>query len=324
MDINVVRINHCGGPEVMTLERQHLPPPLPNEVQLKISAIGLNMIDTYHRSGLYPLALPSGLGCEAAGEVVAVGVNVSRFKIGDRAAFSMGIGAYAEAMNLLEMQLVPIPDGVSDAQAASVLLKGMTVEFLFHHTYPLHGGETILFHAAAGGVGLLACQWARDIGVHLIGTASTQEKCDLAMQNGAAASFISDDPQLPALLREASGGEGFPVVYDSVGKASFQTSLEALKPFGMFVSFGNASGPVDPIAPSLLAAHGSLYFTRPTLATYVADITRMQVSAQKVFDKVVTGKLSVQINQTYALSDIQQAHRDLEARKTTGCSVIIP
>jgi NADPH:quinone reductase len=251
-------------------------------------------------------------------------LSLSRFKIGDRAAFSMGIGAYAEAMNLLEMQLVPIQDGVSDAQAASVLLKGMTVEFLFHHTYPLHGGETILFHAAAGGVGLLACQWARDIGVHLIGTASTQEKCDLAMQNGAAASFISDDPQLPALLREASGGEGFPVVYDSVGKASFQTSLEALKPFGMFVSFGNASGPVDPIAPSLLAAHGSLYFTRPTLATYVADITRMQVSAQKVFDKVVTGKLSVQINQTYALSDIQQAHRDLEARKTTGCSVIIP
>lgn len=324
MEIKAISIRACGAPNVMEMETRHLPPPMPNEVQLKISAIGLNMIDTYHRSGLYPLSLPSGLGCEAAGVVIAIGADVSQFKIGDRAAFSMGIGAYAEAMNLLESQLVPIPDGVSDTQAACALLKGMTVEFLFHHTFPLHGGETILFHAAAGGVGLLACQWARDIGVRLIGTAGTDEKCALTKDNGAAECFLSDDPNLQTLLRELSGDNGFPVVFDSVGRASFETSLKALAPFGMFVSFGNASGPVDPIPPGLLAAHGSLYFTRPTLATYVADGARMQASAKKVFDKVINGKLSVQINQTYALQDIQQAHRDLEARKTTGCSVIIP
>ncbi len=328
MTITSVKISEFGGPDVMQLVNQPSPMPQTGEVRVKLTAIGVNLIDTYHRTGLYPLPLPSGLGCEGAGVIDAIGDGVDNLTIGERVGFCMAMGAYSEAIILPHTSLVKLPDNVSDAQAAAVLLKGMTVDYLFHETFALTGGETVLFHAAAGGVGLLACQWAKHLGVALVGTASTEAKCEMARAHGAAHCFILDEAALAGGLRDSfnqlTDGKGFPVVYDSVGKSTYQMSLQALAPLGTFVSFGNASGPIEAVSPAALAAAGSVYFTRPTLATHMARPGWMQKSANRLFDLMARKIINVDINQTYRLADVAQAHRDLEARITTGCSIIFP
>ena len=321
--MKAVRVDVCGAPEQMSVKDVPTPQPGPGEVRIKLKACGINLIDTYHRSGLYPLALPTGLGCEGAGLVDALGEGVDDLREGDRVGFAMGLGAYAEAIVLPRGALVKIPAGVTDEEAAAVLLKAMTVDYLFNDTFPLQGGETVLFHAAAGGVGLIACQWAKHKGVKLIGTASTQAKCELAVRHGAESCLLTDDPELSEKLRVQSPG-GFPVVYDSVGRSTYRLSLGVLAPLGTFVSFGNASGPIDAVVPGELALSGSLYFTRPTLATHMARQGWMQASADRIFNLIEGGHLSVDVNQRYALSDVVSAHQDLEGRRTTGSSVLIP
>jgi NADPH2:quinone reductase len=321
--IKAIEIEAYGGPEEMRLVDKPLPVPGAGEVRVRLAAIGVNLIDTYHRSGLYPIPLPSGLGVEGAGEVEAVGEGVD-LPVGTRVALTMAMGAYAEAIVLPANALITLPDAVSFEQAAAVLLKGMTVDYLFHDTFPLSGGETVLFHAAAGGVGLIACQWARHIGVNLIGTASTKEKCDLAESHGAQCCLLSGAEDLAEMLTALAPQGGFPVVYDSVGKDTYRLGLEVLAPLGTFASFGNASGAIDAVAPQELAMHGSLYFTRPTLATYMGKAGWLQQSSAKVLQLVESGVLSVEINQRYALDEAQRVHEDLEARATTGCSIITP
>jgi NADPH2:quinone reductase len=321
--MKAVEITAFGGPETMHLVDKPCPEPGPGEVRVRLAVIGVNLIDTYHRSGLYPLPLPSGLGVEGAGEVEAVGAGVD-MAIGARVAFTMALGAYADAIVLPAAALISVPDAVSFEQAAAVLLKGMTVDYLFNDTFALHGGETVLFHAAAGGVGLIACQWARHIGVTLIGTASTAEKCELARAHGAHECVLSDEPDLADKLKALAPAGGFPVVYDSVGKDTYRLGLEVLAPLGTLASFGNASGAIEAVSPQDLAANGSLRFTRPTLATYMGQPGWMQKSSARVLQLVQDGVLSVEVNQRYALSDVQKLHTDLEARKTTGCSIMLP
>ena len=321
--IKAVEISAFGGPEVMQLVDRPLPAPGPGEVRVRLAVIGVNLIDTYHRSGLYPMPLPSGLGVEGAGEIEAVGDGVD-FPLGTRVAFTMALGAYAEAITLPAAALISIPDAVSYEQAAAILLKGMTVDYLFTDTFPLQGGETVLFHAAAGGVGLIACQWAQHLGVSLIGTASTDEKCQLALQYGAQACLLSGDADLADKLKQHAPQGGFPVVYDSVGQDTYRLGLDVLAPLGTFASFGNASGAIEAVSPQDLAAHGSLKFTRPTLATYMGQPGWMQQSSGKVLQLVQDGVLSVEINQRYHLDEAQRVHEDLEARATTGCSIITP
>lgn len=320
--MKAVEIAAFGGPEAMQLVDKELPTPGDGEVRVRLHIIGVILIDTYHRSGLYPLPLPSGLGVEGAGEIEAVGDGVD-MKIGTRVAFTMALGAYAEAIVLPAASLIEVPEPVSLEQAAAVLLKGMTVDYLFNDTFPLKGGETILFHAAAGGVGLIACQWARHIGVNLIGTASTEEKCALAKSHGAHECVLSGAPELAVELKKLAPASGFPVVYDSVGKDTYRLGLEVLAPLGTLASFGNASGAIEAVSPQDLAAHGSLKFTRPTLATYMGKPGWMQQSASRIFRMIEDGILSVEINQRYGLGDVQDVHRDLETRKTTGCSIIV-
>ena len=321
--IKAIEINAYGGPEQMQLVDKPLPVPGPGEVRVRLAAIGVNLIDTYHRSGLYPLPLPSGLGVEGAGAVEAVGDGVD-LSVGTRVALTMALGTYAEAVIVPAHALIALPDAVSFEQAAAVLLKGMTVEYLFHDTFPLTGGETVLFHAAAGGVGLIACQWARHIGVDLIGTASTKEKCALAEAHGAKHCVLSGAEDLAERLRALAPEGGFPVIYDSVGKDTYHLGLDLLAPLGTFASFGNASGAIAAVSPQDLAAHGSLYFTRPTLATYMAKPGWMQHASRKVLQLVEDAVLSVEINQRYKLDEAQRLHEDLEARATTGCSIMTP
>ena len=321
--MKAVRVESCGGPEQMSIREVARPEPGPGEVRICLSACGINLIDTYHRSGLYPLALPTGLGCEGAGRVDAIGDGVDDLNVGERVGFAMAMGAYAEAIVLPRRALVKIPDAVTDEEAAAVLLKAMTVDYLFNDTFVLHGGETVLFHAAAGGVGLIACQWAKAKGVRLIGTASTAAKCKLALSHGAAECFVSTEDDLETRLR-GSAPSGYPVVYDSVGRSTYRLSLGLLAPLGTFVSFGNASGPIDGVVPGELALGGSLYFTRPTLATHMARPGWMQASADRIFDLIQSGALTVDINQRYSLDDVVSAHKDLEGRRTTGSSVLIP
>ena len=321
--MKAVRVDVCGAAEQMSIKEVPLPQPRAGEVRIRLKACGINLIDTYHRKGLYPLALPTGLGCEGAGLVDALGEGVDDLSEGERVGFAMAIGAYAEAIVLPRAALVKIPASVTDEEAAAVLVKAMTVDFLFNDTFSLSGGETVLFHAAAGGVGLIACQWAKHKGVKLIGTASTPAKCDLAMSHGAEACLLSDDPELSDKLR-AYAPDGFPVVYDSVGRSTYRLSLGLVAPLGTFVSFGNASGPIDAVVPGELALFGSLYFTRPTLATHMARPGWMQASADRIFGLMEAGHLAVEVNQRYPLSDVVRAHKDLEGRRTTGSSVLIP
>jgi NADPH2:quinone reductase len=320
-----IRMFATGGPEVMQYVDVELAAPGPGEVRLRHSACGLNFIDVYFRTGLYPQALPAGLGQEGAGTIEALGAGVSDFKVGDRVAYAGGPnGAYAEERNYPAARLVKLPDSIGFDTAAAMMLQGMTVQYLLRQVFPLKGGETILFHAAAGGIGLIASQWARALGVNMIGTVSTDEKAALAKSHGCTHVINYKTENFVERVKEITGGKGVPVVYDSIGKDTFTESLDCLSRRGLLVSFGNASGPVPPFAMGELASRGSLYVTRPTLGDFVATREALDVTAGDLFSMVETAQISIEINQRYALKDVGQAHIDLEARKTTGCTILTP
>ncbi|KAF2389120.1 MULTISPECIES: NADPH:quinone reductase [Pseudomonas] len=321
-----IQISAHGGPEVLEYVDYQPAEPGPHQVRVTNKAIGLNFIDTYFRSGLYPPpALPSGLGSEGAGVVDAVGSDVTRFKVGDRVAYGSGpLGAYSQVHVLPEANLVLLPDAISFEQAAGVMLKGLTVQYLLRQTYELKGGETILFHAAAGGVGSLACQWAKALGVKLIGTVSSAEKAALAKANGAWATIDYSHENVAQRVLELTDGKKVPVVYDGVGKDTWLTSLDSVSPRGLVVSFGNASGAVDGVNLGILAAKGSLYVTRPTLGTYANNAENLQRMANELFEMIISGKLTVDISQTFALADAAKAQTELSARRTTGSIVLLP
>ena len=316
-----IRLHQTGGPDVLTFEDVTVGDPGPGEVRLKQTAVGLNYIDVYHRTGLYPLELPSGIGLEAAGVVEAVGEGVTDFASGDRVAYAgPPIGAYAQARLIPAKAIVKLPDSIDDIQAAGMMLQGMTVEYLIHRTYAVKPGDTVLFHAAAGGVGLIACQWLKQLGATVIGTAGSKEKAQLARDYGADHVILYKQEDIAKRVREITDGAGVPVVYDSVGKDTFDASLDSLAVRGMMVSFGNASGPVPPFDPGILSAKGSLYFTRPSLMAYIARQDEMLTAADRLFTAVEKG-LRINVNQTYPLSEAAEAHRALEARETTGSTV---
>ncbi|HEX5103598.1 MAG TPA: quinone oxidoreductase [Pirellulaceae bacterium] len=318
-------LNETGGPEVMKWEEVAVGEPGAGEARIRHTAIGVNFIDTYHRSGLYPLLLPSGLGSEGAGIVEAVGPGVTHLRAGDHVAYAGGpVGSYCEARVMPADRLLRLPTGISDPQAAAMMLKGMTVQYLIRRTFRVEPGQTVLFHAAAGGVGLIACQWLKALGATVIGTVGSKEKAQLAQAHGCDHTINYSDENFAARVREITGGAGVPIVYDSVGKSTFEGSLDCLRPRGLLVSFGNASGPVPPFPLSLLTQKGSLYVTRPTLATYTATRDELEATAQELFDVVQSGKVKIEINHTYRLEDAEQVHRDLEARKTTGSVVMLP
>lgn len=322
--VRTVKIHQAGGPEVMVLEDVALPPPGAGMVTVTNRAIGLNFIDTYHRSGTYPLPLPTGIGLEGAGVVEAVGEGVD-LAVGDRVAYcSAGFGAYAEALNLPAARLVPIPEGIDFEQAAAIMLKGQTTEYLLQRTYPLRSGESCLFHAAAGGVGLVFGQWANSIGATVIGTVGSEEKAALALAHGYHHVINYRTENVVERLLEITGGQKLPVVYDGVGKDTFDISLDCLRPRGLMVSFGNASGLPPALDLQALSVRGSLFVTRPTLFTYTATTEELRQSSADLFARVLAGQVRVEIGQRYALADIQQAHRDLEGRRTTGSTVILP
>jgi NADPH:quinone reductase len=321
-----IRIHETGGPEVLRWEDVEVGNPGPGQVRIRHTAVGLNFIDVYHRTGLYPVpALPSGIGLEAAGVVDAVGEGVSDIAIGQRVAYASGpVGSYAEARLMAANRLVALPDGISDQQAAAMMLQGLTAQYLLRRTYRVQPGDTILVHAAAGGVGLIACQWAKHLGATVIGTVGSDEKAALAKANGCDHPIVYTRENFAARVMDITGNAGVAVVYDSVGKDTFEGSLDSLRPLGMMVSFGNASGPVPPFEPGILAAKGSLFFTRPTLMTYTAKPEDLQAMARELLEVVEAGVVRISVNQTYALKDAAQAHTDLEARKTTGSTVFIP
>ena len=321
----VIRFHERGGPEVLRLEDAEVGDPGPGQARVRHRAIGVNFIETYHRTGLYPLPLPSGLGQEAAGVVEAVGAGVQHVKPGDRVAYGNGPpGSYSEARLVPADRLVLVPEGISDEQAAAVMLKGLTVQYLIRRTYAVKAGETVLWHAAAGGVGLIACQWLRALGVRVIGTAGSDEKAALAKAHGAAEVIVYTREDFPARVRALTGGEGVPVVYDSVGKSTFSGSLDCLKPLGLMVSFGNASGAVPPFELGVLAQKGSLFVTRPTLNTYAAKRADLEASSAELFDVVRRGAVKVELGGRYPLAEAARAHRDLESRRTTGSLVLLP
>jgi NADPH2:quinone reductase len=323
--MKAIRFSETGGPEVLKFVDVDVPGPKPGEVRLRQTAIGLNYIDTYHRSGLYPVPLPSGIGLEAAGVVEAVGAGVKDWKVGDRAAYGVGaLGAYAQARNLPASRITKLPKAISDETAAGMMLKGMTVRYLLRATYRVKRGETILLHAAAGGVGLILSQWAKALGVKVIGTVGSDEKVEIAKAHGCAHVINYSRDNVVARVKEITDGKGVPVVYDGVGQATLMTSLDCLRPRGLLVSFGNASGPVRNLDLGWLSARGSLYVTRPTLMSYTATDAELKETAGDLVDMVKSGKVKIPVNQRYALADAAQAHRDLEQRKTTGTTILIP
>lgn len=321
-----VRLYDHGGPEVFVWEDVDLPAPGPGEVRLKHAAVGLNYIDVYHRTGLYPTGEPPvTIGLEGAGTVQAVGEGVEELEVGMRVAYaSPPIGSYAQERNMPADRLVRLPDGIDDQTAAAMMLQGMTVQYLIRRTYRVKAGETVLFHAAAGGVGLIACQWLKALGVKVIGTVGSDEKAELAKAHGCTHTINYRDEDFVARVKELTHGVGVPVVYDSIGKETFERSLDCLQPMGMMVSFGNATGPVDAFDLGMLAAKGSLFVTRPSLMTYTAKRADLVASANELFEVVQSGAVKIEINQTYPLSETAQAHRDLEARKTTGSTILLP
>jgi len=320
-----IRISKTGGPEVMEYVDVEVGEPGPGEARVRNVACGLNFIDVYFRTGLYPQPLPGGLGMEGAGVVEAVGAGVPDIQAGDRVAYAgRPIGAYAEVRLMPAAALVGLPDAIGFETAAAMMLQGLTVQYLFRRTYRLQGGETILFHAAAGGVGLIACQWARALGVTMIGTVGSDAKGALAKAHGCAHVINYNTENFVERVREITGGQGVPVVYDSIGNDTFFGSLDCLAPLGMMVSFGSASGPVPPFSLSELASRGSLFITRPSLMNYTARREDLLAMASELFGMVESGKIKIEINQRYALKDVAQAHIDLEARKTTGSSILIP
>lgn len=323
--IKAIRFEKTGGSDVLQYVDYDLPPPGPGQVQVRHTAIGVNFIDTYHRTGLYPLPMPSGLGSEAAGTVAAVGEGVTRFKIGERVGYCSGVmGSYAQANNAPADRLVHLPDAISDELAAAILLKGMTSQYLLRRIHPVKAGETIVFHAAAGGVGQIACQWARHLGATVIGTTTSPNKIELAKANGCAHVLNSKDAGWEKQVRELTGGKGVPVVYDSIGKDTFMAGLDCLSPRGIMVTYGNASGPVDPFSPSVLAGKGSLFVTRPVLAHYTRTPQELQETADDLFAVIQSGAVKVAINQRFALKDAAKAHDALTGRQTTGATILIP
>jgi NADPH2:quinone reductase len=320
-----IRFHETGGPEVLRSESIELPPPEPGEARIRHHAIGLNFIDIYQRSGLYKVPLPAIAGNEGAGSVEAVGVDVDWLKPGDRVAYGGGpLGAYCTERNIPAARLCKLPDAIGFEQAAAMMLKGMTVQYLIRRTYAVQPGDTVLFHAAAGGVGLIACQWLNALGVRVIGTAGSDEKCALAVANGAEVCINYRTGNFVERVLELTGGQGVRVVYDSVGKDTFQGSLECLQPLGLMVSFGNASGPVPPFEIAQLSSKGSLFLTRPTLGSYTAHRADLEATANDLFDAVASGKVEIDIGHRYPLTQAAQAHRDMEARTTTGAGILLP
>lgn len=325
MVAEAIVITRTGGPEVLEMREIEVPSPGPGEALIRQQAIGLNFIDVYHRNGLYPLrTLPSGIGMEGSGVVEAVGPGTTGLEVGMRVAYAGVLGAYVSRRIVPADRLVPVPDGVSSEQAAAVMLKGMTVEALVSRVYPVRPGQTVLWHAAAGGVGLIACQWLADLGVRVIGTVGTEQKAELARRHGCAETILYRKEDFASAVRRLTGGQGVPVVFDSVGKATFNGSLDCLQPKGMMVTFGNASGPVDPLDVRLLGTKGSLFLTRPTFFTYTTDRTELLASADAVFSRVVRGAISPALNCRWPLKDAASAHRSLESRETTGSCVLLP
>ncbi len=323
--MKAIRFDKTGGPEVLKLVDVEVPPPREGEVRLRHTAIGLNYIDTYHRSGLYPVPLPSGIGLEAAGVIEALGPGVKGFKTGDRVAYGTGaLGAYAEVRNYPANRLVKLPRAIADDTAAAMMLKGMTARYLLRATYRVKRGEAILLHAAAGGVGLILSQWAKALGVKVIGTVGSDAKIEVAKAHGCSWVINSSTEDVAKRVREITKGAGVPVVYDGVGQATLMASLDSLRPRGLLVSFGNASGPVKALDLGLLSAKGSLYVTRPTLFAYTASDADFRETASDLVEIVKSGKVKIPVNQRYALADAALAHSDLEARKTTGSTVLLP
>lgn len=320
-----IRIHQTGGPEVLRWETVELVAPGPHEARVRHHAVGLNYIDVYHRNGLYPVPLPSGLGLEAAGVVEAVGEGVTDLAPGDRVAYAGGpVGAYAEARLMPADRLVKLPDAISFEQGAAMMLQGMTAQYLLRSTYAVKPGDTILIHAAAGGVGLIVCQWAKALGATVIGTVGSEEKAALARAHGCDHTILYTRENFAARVRELTQGAGVPVVYDAIGKDTFMDSLSCLAPRGLMVSFGNASGPVPPLDLGLLAKMGSLFITRPTLFSYTAKREDLLHSARELFEVVTAGKVKVEVMQRHALADAAQAHIELEGRKTTGSTILLP
>lgn len=321
-----IRIDQNGGPEELKLVEVQVGEPGPGEIRIRHRAVGLNFIDVYQRDGLYKLPLPLQMGMEASGVIEAVGEGVTHLKVGDRAAYaSQPPGSYCDLRVMPAKTVCKLPDAISFEEGAAMMLKGLTAQYLLKRTQPQGGlktGDFILFHAAAGGVGLIACQWAKAMGLNLIGTAGSDAKCALAKANGAAHVINYSTEDFVARVKEITGGKGVKVVYDSVGKETFMKSLDCLSPFGLMAVFGNASGKVDPLDVNLLAAKGSIYVTRPTLFTHIATRENAQAMADDLFEAVTSGKVKIQIDQTFKLEDVQQAHIALEARKTTGCTIL--
>jgi len=322
--MKAIRFEKVGGPEVLTFVDVELPPPGPGQIRVRHTAIGVNFIDTYHRSGLYRLPLPSGLGSEAAGTVEALGAGVATLKTGDRVAYAGTLGAYAEANNVPAEKLVKLPADIGDETAAAAMLKGMTAQYLLKRTYPVKAGQTILWHAAAGGVGLIAGQWAKHLGVTVIGTVGSDDKVALAGQNGSAHILNTRTDDWAKRVREITNGEGVPVVYDSIGKDTWAGSLDCLAVRGMMVSFGNASGAVPAFEPGILSAKGSLYLTRPTLFHYTRNAQELQEAADDLFAVIASGAVKIQVHQRFKLSEAAKAHEALHSRATTGATILIP
>lgn len=323
---HAIRIHAYGGPEQLRWEDVDVPDPGPGQVRLRQTAIGLNYIDTYHRTGLYPVpALPAVIGMEAAAVVDAIGANVTDFVPGDRVAYaSPPVGAYAEVRLMPADRVVKVPDAIADQEAAAMMLQGMTAWYLLRRTFPVQPGDAILVHAAAGGVGLILCQWAKLLGATVIGTVGSDEKAALATRHGCDHAIVYTREDFVPRVREITAGEGVSVVYDGIGKDTFNASLDALRPLGMMVSFGNASGPVPPFEPAILSQKGSLFLTRPTLMHYTAKRADLLAASRDLFEVVLDGAVKIAVNQTYPLAEAAQAHRDLEARKTTGSTVLLP
>jgi len=319
-----VRFHKTGGPEVLQLDDVQVGEPGQGQVRVRHTAIGVNFIDTYQRSGLYPMQPPQVAGNEGAGVVEAVGAGVSGLKKGDRVAYTGQVGSYCTERLLPADRVVKVPDGITDEQAACLMLKGMTVQYLIHSTYAVKKGDTVLWHAAAGGVGLMACQWLKALGVTVIGTVGSPEKAKIAKAHGCEHVIDYTKENFVERVKEITGGKKLPVVYDSVGKTTWEGSLDCLRPLGLFVIFGNASGPVPPFNTQILAQKGSLYMTRPTLVTYIASRADLEARSASVFDAVKSGKVKIEISARYKLADAAQCHRDLEGRKTTGAVILQP
>lgn len=319
-----IRFHKAGGPEVLQLDDVQVGDPGQGQVRIRHTAIGVNFVDTYQRSGLYPMPMPQVAGNEGAGVIEAVGAGVTELKAGDRVTYTGLIGAYCESRVVPADRMVKLPQGITEEQAASMLLKGLTVHYLIFSTFAVKPGDTVLWHAAAGGVGLIACQWLKALGVHTIATAGSDEKAALAKAHGAEHVINYSKENFVEKVKAITGGKGVPVVYDGVGKATWEGSLDCLRPRGLMVTFGNASGPVAPVNLGILSAKGSLYVTRPTLATYIASRAELVERSSALFEVVKSGKVKIETTARYKLADAAQAHRDLESRKTTGSVILTP